>query len=137
MKTEEDEAFDELAKRQGDWGGGFKAKQAMAADKLQEPDALTIAYQSGYYEGKKAALAQPVHDQWRPIETAPKGETIWLGDQHSIRIGFWAIDCWVDDAKAQDRGNRGLGFAPTHWMPLPSAPEIVSHLSARNKGAKP
>jgi hypothetical protein len=37
MKTEEDEAFDELAKRQGDWGGGFKAKQAMAADKLQEP----------------------------------------------------------------------------------------------------
>ena len=37
MKTEEDEAFDDLAKRQGAWGGGFKAKQAMAADKLQEP----------------------------------------------------------------------------------------------------
>jgi len=88
MKTEEDEAFDELAKRQGDWGGGFKAKQAMAADKqhwnedewrknnwrchhgwlrgeqceicnaaqpAQEPDALTIAYQSGFYDGKKAA----------------------------------------------------------------------------------
>jgi len=35
MKTEEDEAFDELAKRQGDWGGGFPAKRAMAADKLQ------------------------------------------------------------------------------------------------------
>ena len=34
MKTEEDEAFDDLAKKQGDWGGGFKAKQAMAADKL-------------------------------------------------------------------------------------------------------
>ena len=30
MKDAEDEAFDELAKRQG---GGFKAKQAMAADK--------------------------------------------------------------------------------------------------------
>jgi hypothetical protein len=37
MKTEEDEAFDELARKQGAWGGGFKAKQAMAADKLQEP----------------------------------------------------------------------------------------------------
>ena len=37
MKTEEDEAFDDLAKRQGDWGGGFQAKRAMAADKLQEP----------------------------------------------------------------------------------------------------
>lgn len=123
MRTEEDEAFDELAKRQGDWGGGFKAKQAMAADKLhwsdcavhnapaypagkcdcgamndrqrleaivsvinkylpplgmhimdamsaiislvdplpaqpaQESEILTIVYQSGYYDGKKAALA--------------------------------------------------------------------------------
>jgi hypothetical protein len=37
MKTEEDEAFDDLAKKQSAWGGGFKAKQAMAADKLQEP----------------------------------------------------------------------------------------------------
>jgi len=35
--TEEDEAFDELAKRQGMWGGGFQAKRAMAAAKLQEP----------------------------------------------------------------------------------------------------
>lgn len=33
MKPEEDEAFDELARKQGSWGGGFKAKQAMAADK--------------------------------------------------------------------------------------------------------
>ena len=37
MKTPEDEAFDDLAKRQGAWGGGFPAKKAMAADKLQEP----------------------------------------------------------------------------------------------------
>jgi len=33
MKTEEDEAFDELAKRQGAWGGGFPAKRNAAADK--------------------------------------------------------------------------------------------------------
>jgi hypothetical protein len=87
MKTEEDEAFDDIARRQG---GGFQAKRKMAADKLQEPpsewagikaildeyglqaidfvadfkealaqpaqepDMLTIAYQSGYYDGKKA-----------------------------------------------------------------------------------
>ena len=37
MKTEEDEAFDELAKKQGMWGGGYQAKRAAAADKLQEP----------------------------------------------------------------------------------------------------
>jgi hypothetical protein len=36
MKTPEDEAFDELARKQGAWGGGFPAKRAMAADK-QEP----------------------------------------------------------------------------------------------------
>ena len=33
MKSEEDEAFDELARKQGDWGGGFQAKRAAAADK--------------------------------------------------------------------------------------------------------
>ena len=105
MKDAEDEAFDELAKRQGHWGGGFMAKKAMAMDKLQkpdealtlealkyaasrgdgrivrensapftikeytapqpaqEPDALTIAYQSGYHDGKKAALAGPQREQ--------------------------------------------------------------------------
>jgi len=87
MKTPEDEAFEDIERRQG---GGYQAKRQMAADKLyhstearwcenfvevkhphieneivrfyftqpvQEPDALTIAYQSGYYDGKKAALA--------------------------------------------------------------------------------
>lgn len=34
MKTEEDEAFDDLAKRQGDWGGGFPAKRQAAMDKI-------------------------------------------------------------------------------------------------------
>ena len=45
MKTPEDEAFDDLARKQGDWGGGFPAKRQMAADKLQEPEreALKLA----------------------------------------------------------------------------------------------
>jgi len=34
MKTPEDEAFEDIERRQG---GGFPAKRAMAADKLQEP----------------------------------------------------------------------------------------------------
>jgi hypothetical protein len=63
MKDAEDEAFEDIERRQG----GFQAKRRMAADKdalfqkfeieqpAQEPDALTIAYQSGYYDGKKAA----------------------------------------------------------------------------------
>ena len=36
MRTEEDEAFDDLAKKQGSWGGGFKAKQDMAMHKTQD-----------------------------------------------------------------------------------------------------
>jgi len=43
---------------------GYKSKRAVARDKLNDDDdtqvygdALTIAYQSGYYDGKKAALA--------------------------------------------------------------------------------
>jgi hypothetical protein len=34
MKTEEDEAFDDIARRQGAWGGGFQAKRQMAMDKI-------------------------------------------------------------------------------------------------------
>lgn len=44
MKDAEDEAFDELAKRQGHWGGGYQAKKAMAADKLQEPAQEPVAW---------------------------------------------------------------------------------------------
>mgnify|MGYP000272884320 CR=1 FL=1 len=45
MKDAEDEAFDDLARRQGMWGGGFQAKRTAAADKLQEPEreALKLA----------------------------------------------------------------------------------------------
>ena len=42
MKSEEDEAFDDLAKKQGDWGGGFPAKRAMAMDKVQEYDQTAL-----------------------------------------------------------------------------------------------
>ena len=48
MKNEEDEAFDDLAKRQGMWGGGFPAKRAMAADKQREWVGLTDEETSGF-----------------------------------------------------------------------------------------
>ena len=46
MKNEEDEAFDELAKKQGNWGGGFQAKRKAAADKVQEPAQEPVAWMS-------------------------------------------------------------------------------------------
>jgi hypothetical protein len=54
----------------------FPSKKAAAQDKLDEDDdtqvygdALTIAYQSGYYEGKKAAL---VGREWNFCERCGK-----------------------------------------------------------------
>ena len=58
MKDAEDEAFDDLAKRQGHWGGGFMAKKAMAADKLQEPvrEALKLADIIEHFDGNDESL---------------------------------------------------------------------------------
>jgi len=68
MKTPEDEAFEDIERRQG----GFQAKRAMAADKLEnESDMLTIAYLDGYEKGKRASLAQSAQEppsEWASIK---------------------------------------------------------------------
>ena len=87
MKTPEDEAFDELARKQGSWGGGFPAKRKMAADKLQEPvrEALQMCLEyieTNAHERKhvrhaiQAALAQPAQEpvarEWNFCERCGK-----------------------------------------------------------------
>jgi hypothetical protein len=72
MKDAEDEAFDELAKRQGHWGGGYHAKRQMAADKLQEPPSEWAGIKAildeyglqaiDFVADFKAALAQPARE---------------------------------------------------------------------------
>ena len=44
MKDAEDEAFDDIARRQGAWGGGYQAKRKAAADKLQEPAKEPVSF---------------------------------------------------------------------------------------------
>jgi hypothetical protein len=110
MKTEEDEAFDELAKRQGDWGGGFQAKRAMAADKMQEPvsfpccgytDATAIKWNqfNGVVQchmcGQIYTAAQPAHCQC----TACKDGIIH------------ASDCAVHNGPAYPAGECDCGVA--------------------------
>ena len=71
MKTPEDEAFEDVERKQG----GFQAKRAMAADKVQdETNMLTIAYLDGYERGKKKALAQPAQE---PVCPACKAEVLY------------------------------------------------------------
>jgi hypothetical protein len=61
MKTPEDEAFDDLAKKQGDWGGGFPAKRKAAADKLEgDVDAFERWW---YYEGSAPPQQGEDHEE--------------------------------------------------------------------------
>jgi hypothetical protein len=62
MKTEEDEAFDEIARKQGMWGGGFMAKRAMAQARIDDDDDDTQVYQIQqlYTQGWNAALDEAV-----------------------------------------------------------------------------
>ena len=103
MKTPEDEAFDELAKRQGDWGGGFTAKRKMAADKQKLWDKPSVAFdewwngdndestnpfrlESGAYwawAGWKAALAQRAQRTWIWLSDADIAEVVDTTCQYS------------------------------------------------------
>jgi len=68
MKTPEDEAFDELAKKQGAWGGGFQAKRAAAADKLHWSDCAVHngpAYPAGPCD---CGVAQEPPSEWAGIK---------------------------------------------------------------------
>jgi len=76
MKDAEDEAFDELARRQGAWGGGYRAKRAAAADKLQEPIYNVTVFDNAYPKGI------PLEDWVQP----PKRPWVGLTDQESIDI---------------------------------------------------
>ena len=74
MKTPEDEAFEDIERRQG---GGFKAKQAMAADKLQEP----VAWITPDGEGFRILLSPPTNEVplgWDALYTTPPKRE-WVG----------------------------------------------------------
>jgi hypothetical protein len=51
------DALEDLPGFRADIDNAIDAIKAALAQPAQEPEMLTIAYQSGYYDGKKAALA--------------------------------------------------------------------------------
>ena len=61
--------------------------------------------------------------EWKPIATAPKDGTGFLGFVSSDWIeGFAYLDgslCWLSDG---DGPTREKDY-PTHWMPLPEPPK--------------
>lgn len=60
--------------------------------------------------------------EWRPIETAPKGCDIWVLAYFETEHGEKMVDCvcqWEDGTWTT---TWDLKVEPTHWMPLPKHP---------------
>ena len=117
MKDAEDEAFDELARRQGAWGGGFHAKRQMAADKLQEPEreALKLALEAlDIAQGMLANLRSQHQPKMLNAYTAIK-EALAQPAQQEALYGMNQDD-WKDVvaaiAKVRDGRNIYLGCRP-------------------------
>lgn len=80
----------------------------------------------GYEAGTLHAAEQMAKHQWQPIESAPRdGTSVLVACSHGLYSVAWEdhnIEWWhVDDNKHGPYPLRGSG--PTHWMPLPPAPE--------------
>ena len=87
MKTPEDEAFEDIERRQG----GFQAKRQMAADRLQEPVAWGFKSADGaIYD----CIPSEAHDDYEgsynvPLYTTPpKREWVGLTDEERKEIAL-------------------------------------------------
>lgn len=61
-------------------------------------------------------------NEWQPIETAPKDmtEIIVLCGAKDVRLGWY----FAPSSRTQHwHDHRGAKIKPTHWLPLPAAPE--------------
>lgn len=87
----------------------------------------------------QAALnSLPAEQAWRPIETAPKDRTWVLGFESRIgmndkytphEVMRW-VDFGLSDRGAHWRNSMNNLCQPTHWMPLPAAPQAQVAVTA-------
>ena len=83
MKNAEDEAFDDLAKRQGDWGGGYQAKREAALDKLvQEQERL------GLYDPAPQPAQKPEREALKLALEALEADELDMVDDGSGNMVF-------------------------------------------------
>ncbi len=66
--------------------------------------------------------------EWRPIETAPRDGTVILLYDNVPVVGQWVrhrayAHCWAWMMKPLPKADLLIALEPTHWMPLPTAPE--------------
>ena len=61
--------------------------------------------------------------QWQPIATAPKdGKLVLLFGRHYIKTGYYDDTPQIGN---YPNWRWGLTIEPTHWMPLPPAPDVA------------
>ena len=105
MKTEEDEAFDDLARRQGMWGGGYQAKRQMAADKFIAAEERKVGERYGYIPKLHPSewMDEPAHCQC----PACKDGVIHASDC-AVHTGpaysLGPCDCGVEKGQEEDWG---------------------------------
>ena len=115
MKTPEDEAFDELARKQGAWGGGFTAKRKMAADKLQEPAQEPVAWMVYTQDGKSVYVTDNPTDIQEGQRALPLYTTPPQPAQEPVA---WANPNDLKNFDMKVRTNGG----PLHTTPLYTTP---------------
>lgn len=88
--------------------------------------------------GEVCELTPPSNTEasgWMPIETAPKeGKTMYVVKAFNVEHGFpngrpYTSDPYCVWPEGDDWARWPHGFAPTHWMPLPAAPNALSQTS--------
>jgi len=60
--------------------------------------------------------------EWQPIETAPRDGTDFLAACKYQKEHHYMVGCLFPNGKFRSWPGRML-YEPSHWMPLPAAPE--------------
>jgi hypothetical protein len=143
MKDAEDEAFDDLAKRQGDWGSGFQAKRQMAADKFCDAHCVWTDH---HPDCKMAAdkLQEPP-SEWAGIKAILDEYGLQaidfvadfkaaLAQPAQEPVAYAGIQIWVGDARiVKHFTEMELHHARDHWMLMQIAAELcLAKLKEKN-----
>lgn len=114
-------AYEGIVENETDFDApGFRQALAAYQRELSETRSLTVEGASAEAEIQRLRAAS----QWQPIETAPKdGTPVLAWDEGAVCIVTWVSGDPVDPDGWYDV--RRLDPAPTHWQPLPPAPEGV------------
>jgi hypothetical protein len=119
MKDAEDEAFDELAKRQGDWGGGFQAKRQAAMDKINsEFREEYVKYRTAFSKGYTTQQVLPKdYTTQQPVPLVEIEYTLSIAEPAHCQCTackdgiLHASDCAVHNGPAYPAGPCDCGVA--------------------------